>query len=107
MVNAGHVQVVCVARGERFPAELARVDKGAGKVLGLHVGLEVALGAAHLPAEAAAEHPRTQRLNVVVKSVQVGTGSYKNIDKKSFVIFKKILSLEATFFSKRKTTESH
>jgi hypothetical protein len=65
------VQIVRVAGGKCFSAELARVDKGAGEVARLHVGLEVALGAAHLAAQAAPEHARPQRLYIAVKSVQV------------------------------------
>ncbi len=80
MVNPGHVEVVGVARGEGLPAVLACVDKGAGEVARLHVGFEVALSAAHLLAQAAPEHPRPQRLYVVVKSVQTA-GAYNTLNR--------------------------
>ena len=63
------MEIVRVARGELLRAVLARVDEGAGEVARLHVGLEIALGAAHFLAEAAAVAARSHRLDVDIKSI--------------------------------------
>ena len=76
IVNTRNVEIVRVARGELLRAVFARVDVGAGEVARLHVGLEVALGAAHFQADAAPKTARPQRFDVGVKSVQVA--AYNN-----------------------------